>query len=304
MILSDIARPDSKFFIKSEWGLASDDWPAVSFSKQAVGRRMRAIYDPTRDFVIYVGTTNARNTPEPTHRSRLLSLVRMDLRTEYKTRDLIPAESWASTQAEHGDRWMYSFAILQAWTLDELPSAYKYIPNTYGRLANPATFGDFVQVEGDEAIGLGALSVLPITLKMQVAGKQAQSRTDFLNASKDLKAEIYRMAALIEQRALASNTVSIRLNKLREANPRTETMEMLFKMWESQKGFCGLCQGAIAMPAREGLLQPSPDRIDSLRPDYSPANMHITHLGCNYAKNKFDVDAFEDWLAVIRGAEI
>jgi hypothetical protein len=62
MILSGIAHPDSKFFFKSEWGLASDDWPAVSFSKRAVGRKMRGIYDPTRDFVIYVGTTNARNT--------------------------------------------------------------------------------------------------------------------------------------------------------------------------------------------------------------------------------------------------
>jgi hypothetical protein len=77
MLLQDVAGPESKFFLKSEWGPASDDWPAVSFSKQSVGRRMRGIYDPARDFVIYVGTTNPVNTPDPAHRSRLLSLVSM-----------------------------------------------------------------------------------------------------------------------------------------------------------------------------------------------------------------------------------
>jgi hypothetical protein len=106
----------------------------------------------------------------------------MDLRTQYKTRDLIPAESWAKTQAEHGDRWMYSFAILQAWTLDELPSAYDYVPNAYRSFANPANFGDFVQVDAEEVASLRTLSVMPTTLNLQTAGKQAQARTEFLNA--------------------------------------------------------------------------------------------------------------------------
>jgi hypothetical protein len=42
MLLKDVGSPESKFFLKSEWGPASDDWPAVSFSKRSVGRHMRA----------------------------------------------------------------------------------------------------------------------------------------------------------------------------------------------------------------------------------------------------------------------
>ncbi len=55
------------------------------------------------------------------------------------------------------------------------------------------------------------------------------------------------------------------------------------------------------MPPAAGLLQPSPDRIDSLNTAYGSDNVHITHLGCNYAKNKFGVDDFEEWLEVVSG---
>ncbi len=105
MHLRDVTTPDSKFYLKSEWGPTHDGWPVVFFSKQAVGRRMREVYDPTKDFVIYVGTTNRNNTPDAAHRSCFLSLVSMDLRTEYLTRDLIPPESWSWSQREHGERW-------------------------------------------------------------------------------------------------------------------------------------------------------------------------------------------------------
>jgi hypothetical protein len=301
MLVKDVATSESKFFLKSEWGPASNDWPAVSFSKQSVGRRMRGIYDPTRDFVLYAGTTSAINTPDPAHRSRLLSLISMDLRAEYKTRDLIPEESWTSSQREHGDRWMYSFAITQAWTLNDFPHAHNYVSRSYGQLGNPVNFGGFVQLEAAERIAINGLELTPMTLKKQAAGLKAEARARLLDTTKELKQEVYRWAALIEQRAAASNTVSARWNPLREANPRTETMEMLFSKWEEQKGHCGLCQRPIPMPPAPGLLQPSPDRIDSTRVDYRSENVHITHLGCNYAKNKFSVDEFEDWLVVVSG---
>jgi hypothetical protein len=32
MLLQNVVSSNSKFFLKSEWGLVSDDWPAVSFS--------------------------------------------------------------------------------------------------------------------------------------------------------------------------------------------------------------------------------------------------------------------------------
>lgn len=301
MLLEDVVAPESKFFLKSEWGPASDDWPAVSFSKQSVGRRMRGIYDPSRDFVIYVGTTSPINTPDAAHRSRLLSLVSMDLRAEYKTRDLIPPESWTWSQQEHGDRWMYAFAITKAWTLDDFPRAYDYTPRAYRQLGNPANFGGFVQLDHGEAETIRNLEVTEITLKKQAPTIKAEARARLLDAPRELRQEVTRWATLIAQRVAASNSPSTRWNPLREANPQVETMEMLFKKWEEQKGFCGLCQRPIPMPAVLGLLQPSPDRIDSTKVDYRSENVHITHLGCNYAKNKFSVDAFEDWLEVVSG---
>jgi hypothetical protein len=32
----------------------------------------------------------------------------------------------------------------------------------------------------------------------------------------------------------------------------------------------------------------------------SHANMRVTHLACNLAKNQYGIDAFSDWLAVVR----
>jgi len=301
MLLQEVVVAESKFFLKSEWGPASDDWPAVSFSKKSVGRRMRGMYNPSHDFVIYVGTTNPINTPDVAHRSRLLSLVSMDLRAEYLTRDLIPPESWTWSQKEHGDRWMYAFAITRAWTLDDLPTVYDYAPRAYRQLGNPANFGGFVQLDSQEGEAIQILSITEVLLKKQAAAIKVDARARFLDAPKELKQEVYRWAALIDPRVIPSDSASTRWNPHREANPRTETMEMLFKKWETQKGFCGLCQRPIPMPAAPGLLQPSPDRIDSTKADYRTENVHITHLGCNYAKNKYSVDAFEDWLEVVSG---
>jgi hypothetical protein len=301
MFLKEVVSPESKFFLKSEWGPASDDWPAVSFSKRAVGRRMRSVYDPVQDFVIYVGTTSSINTPDPTHRSRLLSLVSMDLRGEFKTRDLIPQESWTQSQKDFGDRWMYAFAITKAWEISGFPSIYDYAPRTYSKLGSPENFGSFVQLDSEERESIQNLKLTEIALKKQAIAVKAEARARLLDAPRELKQEVYRMADLIEQRARASGSTSIRLNPNREAGPRTETMELIFKKWEEQKGFCGLCQRPIPMPVLPGLLQPSPDRIDSTRGDYRGENLHITHLGCNYAKNKFGVDEFEEWLSVATG---
>jgi hypothetical protein len=262
---------------------------------------MRGIYDPSRDFVIYVGTTSHTNTPDPAHRSRLLSLVAMNLSTEYRTRDLIPPESWAWSQQEHGDRWMYAFAITKAWICDSFPVAYDYTPRAYRALGNPANFGGFVQLDVDEVRAIQALELTDVPLKKQAPALRVEARARLLDAPDGLRQEIYRWASLIDQRVASSNSASTRWNPTREANPKVETMEMLFRKWEEQKGTCGLCQRSIAMPKSPGLLQPSIDRIDSTKVDYRKENVHITHLGCNYAKNKFTIDEFEDWLEVVSG---
>jgi hypothetical protein len=299
MLVSDIVKPGTRFFLKSEWGPVSDDWPAVSFSKRAVGRKIRSVYTPGRDFIVYVGTTNPANTPNPAHRSRLLSLASIDYRIEHKTWELVPPTSWEEAQREYANRWMYSFSITSAWDFAALPLAPDFVPRSYRELGNPANFGSIVEIDDAERASVLNEPVTIITLQKQPVAIKADARARYLDAPTTLKEEIYRMAARIEERAAASNTTSLRNNPARTANPRPATQQMLYDKWEEQQGRCGLCQRPIPMPPQPGLLQPSPDRIDSKNVSYAQDNVHITHLGCNYAKNQYGTDDFEDWLAII-----
>jgi hypothetical protein len=111
-----------------------------------------------------------------------------------------------------------------------------------------------VQLDAEEARAIRSLELTEIALKKQEPALKVEARTRLLDAPLALRQEIYRWASLIDQRVAASNSPSMRWNPPREANPKTETMEMLFKKWEEQKGSCGLCQRQIAMPRLPGLL--------------------------------------------------
>jgi hypothetical protein len=231
----------------------------------------------------------------------MLSVASIDHRREYKTWELIPRESWEESQRDHSDRWLYSFAITDAWDIRDLPLATSLIPLAYRQLGNPANFGSIVEIDGSELAAIQDLILQHVPLRKQMAGLKVEARTRYLDAEPSLKVEIYRMAVNITQRAAASETQILHRNPAREANPPYETQQMLYDKWEEQKGRCGLCQRLISMPPARGLLQPSPDRIDSMNVSYRSDNVHITHLGCNYAKNKFTVDEFEEWLEVVSG---
>jgi hypothetical protein len=302
MRINDILQPGTRIFLKSEWGPASDDWPALSFSKRAVGRKIRSVYTPGRDYIVYVGTTSPVNTPNPAHRSRLLSVTSIDHRTEYETWRLVPKESWEEAQHEYANRWLYSFTITKAWEITGLPFATVLVPRAYRQLGNPANFGSIVELDPTECTAIADQPIAPVLLQKQVVAIKADARARYLDASHALKGEIYRTAALITQRAAASNTSSVRQNPLREANPPYETQQMLYDLWEEQQGRCGLCQRPIPMPPRPGLLQLSPDRKDSKNTNYKKDNLHLTHLGCNLAKNQYTIDEFEEWLEVITGS--
>jgi hypothetical protein len=65
MKLSEITSADSKLFAKSEFGPASDRWPALSFSRHKIATDFANEYRRGRDFVVYVGTVipTKRNSP-------------------------------------------------------------------------------------------------------------------------------------------------------------------------------------------------------------------------------------------------
>jgi hypothetical protein len=65
MVLSEVLGKDARIWVKSEWGPASEEWPAVSFSKRSVGETLRKELVPGRDAVLYIGTSNPATTETP-----------------------------------------------------------------------------------------------------------------------------------------------------------------------------------------------------------------------------------------------
>jgi len=80
VLVSDMMEPGDRVFMKSEFGPIGDNWPCFSYTRKNVGQRLRADFQPGRDIVIYVGTTNPKMTKDPDHRSRIISAVSTSLR--------------------------------------------------------------------------------------------------------------------------------------------------------------------------------------------------------------------------------
>jgi len=301
MRIRDIAAADSRFFLKSEWGPASEYWPAVSFTKRSVGDLLRKACRPGIDFVVYSGTNSAENTKDSRHRQNLLSIVRIDTSVEKATWELIPEESWSDAQGEHAGRWPYSFAMAAAWEMDGFPPAREIAKDAYRSLGIPANYGSVVEITGPERESLLALSVTAVVLRLQRAGIRIVERRRFIDAPVDVKAQMFRMAKLIEERVARSGASGIRLYPVREALPSVDLQEMLYRKCEVQKWVCALCHQPIPVAPANRLLQCSADRVENENLKYDAANVQITHFGCNLARNDGTINDFAEWLERAKG---
>ena len=114
MRVSDMMKPDGRVFLKSEWGQISDEWPCVSFTKLSVGDRLRREFIAGRDILVYAGTTDTETTRLPEHRSRLISAITIEPNQILETRKIVPPDVWANSNAQWGDRWPHSMAVVAA----------------------------------------------------------------------------------------------------------------------------------------------------------------------------------------------
>ncbi|HWR14153.1 MAG TPA: hypothetical protein VN577_04965 [Terriglobales bacterium] len=319
MILGDIITASDKMFVKSEWAPVSDRWPALSFTRQSIGRKLRALMNPARDVVIYVGTSDERFTRDAAHRRRLLSVLRVEPHHIRATEDLVPAESWDEARTNYPGRFLYSFPVLQAWDFDPYPLAPEVAPLAYRSLGWPNQ-GDVVEVGPEEKASLLQLPIRELTLQLQDAARRVSELTAVRNLTAEEKkeigrmerfitdpedpinGEIARMAALIDGRVSRSGALGSHFHPYRAAPPiNTPLILLLTKKWFEQNKRCALCMAPIRLDRSNPLLQPSPDRIESCNPNYDEGNLSITHLACNLAKNKHSVTQFEEWLSLIRG---
>ncbi len=201
--LRDIIARDGRIFVKSEWGPISDDWPAVSFSKRSVGDRLRELFNPTRDVILYVGTSGAL-TEKPAHRRRLLSAVTVEPSRIYDTQQLVPPASCARAPQMFKDRWKFSMAARRAWDIPSLPLAPEVIPETYRMLGWRQNWGNVVEVQPGERPALLDLPLVPIELNLQAAGTAFDDKRAAMSLDAALKNAIGRMVGNIRERVRAS----------------------------------------------------------------------------------------------------
>jgi hypothetical protein len=301
MNLADVVKESgTRLWVKSEWGPAGSDWPAVSFSKRSVGDYLRQEFRPGRDFIVYIGTSSATTTENPAHRQRLLSSVSIEPMQILETRECVPNSSWEIAQSQFRGRWQWSMPALEIYEFDEFPSAHDVLPSTYSQLGLIPNRGRVVEIAGSERDAVLQLSVHDIAFQRPVKAQNFSRTRQFLNLDAAIRQDIGKMAANILARVAASGNEHTGTNPVRKIS-EPDLHLLLGEKWSEQEGRCFLCSGPLIPNSKNYLLQSSPDRTDSTNNEYGRTNTQITHLGCNLAKNKVTLEEFEDWLAVVKG---
>jgi hypothetical protein len=297
MKLSDIVSPDTRLFAKSEFGPASDRWPALSFSSHKIATDFANAYRRGRDFVLYVGTGDPEKTELPEHRQRLLSLLSVEPRAPISTRDLVPADTWERTIRRWGVRWEWSLPIIATYDVMGFPRAHDTIPETYRSLGDLPNLGRCVPVRQTEYQTLFGLDIDEVALHLSERAKIVVSlNTD----DKALRDEISRLVIGIKNDIAAAGTARTGVNPMRFMPNDSDLFSMLMQRWKAQDGMCALCDRPIPLKPENKLLQMSRDRTDSANKAYDWLNTRLTHLACNLGKSDATVDQWRGYLTLIR----
>jgi hypothetical protein len=295
MFLEDIVGPDTRLYAKSEWGPAGPLWPALSFSQPGVANRFGSIYTRGRDRVITVGTGNPRDTLDPAYRQRLMSIVDVAPHVIVATGDLVEPETWKHAQQTHPGRWKLSMPIVRCWTFSDLPEAKACMPATYRRFANPTTRGRPIPVENADRETLLALELTAVEIPSYI-----ERRLHTIPENQLLNRDITRLVGNIVNSVERAGTERTGVYPERSSLNFSDLFNLLNGLWRRQQGTCGLCNGRIVPGEENPLLRMSVDRIDSMNKAYDSDNVHLTHVGCNLAKNSASVEEWAEFLNVLR----
>jgi len=185
------------------------------------------------------------------------------------------------------------------------PYARDVIPAAYRLFSHVENRGGIVEALGDERAAVMALPVERITLNLRedvLAYIKLRTSLD-PDIEKAVRQEAVRMATLVTDRVRRGGEVGVRINPQRSAPNLSDLIALFLRKWKEQAGLCALCGGKLVIGGTNKMLQPSADRIDSTNGAYNDANVWITHLACNWAKNEHGRPEFEDWIAMIRGVD-
>lgn len=295
---AQLLSPESKLYAKSEFGPAHSRWPALSFSSQKIASDFAKETRRGRDFVIYVGTSNPTDTPNPRHRQRIVSVIEAEPSAIVQTKQIVSPDAWAHAQATYPGRWDVSLRIARAWDVDGFPRAHDVIPVTYAKFQSPATRGHPIPVDISDVARLEPLNLTPVELSMTDRAKTVLA----LNTNDtDLRKEISRLINLIKHDIEQSLVKHDATYPLRKSPNISDLFIGLSQMWRLQDGHCALCGQPIPLATKNKLLQLSRDRIDSANKEYGVSNIQLTHLGCNLAKSSASMEEWSEFLSVLNG---
>jgi hypothetical protein len=295
MQIRDLATPDSRLFLKSEYGPLSDYWPALSFSLPQLKSWLNEHYRPASDFIVYTGTIGPATDVE--YRARILSVLRIDLTRSYATQDVIPKASWERAQKDYPGQWKFAYKVLEGWGVEEPPRTSDVLPASYPKMGQFPHRGMALEIVGEEREALLGLEITKLSLQFRDSNDYART-LDAMRKDVLLNQEANRIADLIENRVAISGTV-----QTRTAPHRSAPSNLLFQVAEllrEEPLTCSLCGGLMSIRPANKLLQPSPDRIDSGLGEYGPKNFQLSHLACNWAKNNATTEQFNEWLTLVR----
>ncbi|CAN7188730.1 hypothetical protein LJR225_000518 [Phenylobacterium sp. LjRoot225] len=295
--LRQLLGRDGRLFAKSEFGVVDGNWPALSFSVRKSAADLFEHYKPERDLVLVVGTSDPARTVIPEHRKHVLCAVRLEPRAPISTSQIVPEDAWAASVAKWGQKWDWSLPVTASYQFEPLLEARRHMPRTYEGLGHMANIGRWTFVHDEDLPTLldARLFKLDLTLRPSVQKIVA------LNASTpDVRRALSQVALNIQQRIQLSGQERIGQHPVRKGPNLSDILAALTEKWDEQGGHCLLCGGRIPLSPKNRLLQISPDRIDSEAKTYDPANVHLTHLGCNLAKSSGTMEDWQEFLAVIR----
>jgi hypothetical protein len=297
LLIRDIAQPDSKFFLKSEYGPLSDFWPVVAFSPLPLKAKIQRQYRSASDYIVYTGTQG--DETEERYRGRLLSLVRIDKTKTYDTGKVIPPESWTWANEHYPGKWPYAFKVLEGWSIVGPSRSSDVLPDTYPHIGQYPFKGNVLEIENTDRQAVLGLEIVPLKLTNVSTADGTVDLNDLLK-DKALNEEAVRIAALVNSRVTASGAIFQGKRPDREAP--VDFLLQVAKVLKATPLTCALCGGLMYLKPANRLLQPSPDRIDSKLGDYGPANFQLAHLACNLGKNSATEAQFHEWLEIAKAA--
>lgn len=217
MRLKEFVTEGARFFLKSEYGPLSPEWPVVAFSQTSFESQIRREYRTGRDFVVYLGTKGEEN-PLATDRGALLSVAEIDLTRTFETYAHISPDARKWAEKHYPGQWMRCFRVTKGFDLPARPVAADLFSQTDLRMWH-VPFREIEQQDRLRLLELDAIALEDLDI-LKRSGRELDQSDLLRPEHRALSQEAIRLAELIINRVDASGEMQQRRAPIRSA-PQT-----------------------------------------------------------------------------------